>query len=143
MAIRMANYNDVNAVYELICELEKCEFNKEKFKTTYKINLINDSLHYYVFEEDEIILGFGSLAVLRPLHHEERVAEIQELIVRKEARGRGVGKAILIYIESIARSLNLERIEIASNLKRLDAHRFYEREGYLKTHTKLNKLIPL
>jgi PhnO protein len=139
MAIRKANYNDAGSVYELICNLESFEFDREKFETRFKMNLINDAMHYYVFEEGENILGFGSLIILSPLHHAGKIGEIQELVVKKDVRGRSIGKKILEHIEGIVTNMELETIEIASNLKRADAHRFYEREGYQKTHTKLTK----
>ena len=41
----------------------------------------------------------------------------------------------------IAKEEGCARLEVDSNQKRVDAHRFYEREGMRKTHFKLVKSL--
>jgi GNAT superfamily N-acetyltransferase len=57
--------------------------------------------------------------------------EIGGLVVAEGERGRGVGALLLAHVESWARSLGLTKVGVHSNVVRADAHRFYERAGYV------------
>ena len=47
-------------------------------------------------------------------------------------RSQGVGKALLDWLRPEARRQGCDQIHLDSRLIRLDAHRFYEREGFEK-----------
>jgi GNAT superfamily N-acetyltransferase len=57
-------------------------------------------------------------------------AEIAALIVDKDIRGKGVGAELLKYAETWAQENHLNLVTVCSNIKRTDAHRFYQRNGY-------------
>lgn len=57
-------------------------------------------------------------------------AEIGGLIVTADARGRGIGHALLAAAELWARDRGLPEMRVRSNVIRERAHRFYERCGY-------------
>jgi len=54
---------------------------------------------------------------------------LQDLVTDKDQRGRGVGAALLAAAGEWARGHGCNHLELTSGLGRLDAHRFYEREG--------------
>ena len=66
---------------------------------------------------------------------------LEAVFVSAAARGQGVGAAMLAVAEERARARGAAVISLASNAKRLDAHRFYERHGYVKSHVALRKRI--
>jgi PhnO protein len=73
------------------------------------------------------------------LHHNGLVYEIQEMYVLPEYRSRGVGKILLdTLIERISVD-DYVLLEVCSSFKRLDAHRFYEANGFEKTTYKFKK----
>lgn len=57
-------------------------------------------------------------------------AELGGLIVTAEARGRGLGRALLQRGEAWARNNGCARLRVRSRQRRAAAHRFYERVGY-------------
>jgi PhnO protein len=57
---------------------------------------------------------------------------LQDLVVTEPARGQGVGSRLLAAAAAWARERECTHLDLASGLKRVDAHRFYEREGMLK-----------
>ena len=61
------------------------------------------------------------------------VALLDELYVAPDARGRGLGSALLAAAESFTRERGGRLIEIAVDGADADAHRFYERHGYTAT----------
>jgi len=58
--------------------------------------------------------------------------EIMQLLVDKNARGRGVGTAMLAEIERLVRRRGFKIIRLSSRNERADAHRFYRRNGYVE-----------
>ena len=51
----------------------------------------------------------------------------------------GIGKQMLQEAIRIANEKQCMQIELDSDQKRIDAHRFYEKNGFLKTHYKFVK----
>ena len=54
---------------------------------------------------------------------------LQDLVVTKAHRSRGVGQALLDAASDWARDRGCTHLDLSSGLGRIDAHRFYEREG--------------
>ena len=70
------------------------------------------------------------------LHHAAPIAEVQEMYVVPQYRSMGVGARLLHALVDFARSCNAENVELSSQKKRVDAHRFYVREGFQNNHLK-------
>ena len=54
---------------------------------------------------------------------------VDDLVTDSAKRSHGYGKALLTWLTSEARSHGCRFLTLDSGLKRLDAHRFYRREG--------------
>lgn len=57
-------------------------------------------------------------------------ADIGALIVDTQVRSQGVGASLMKTAEKWASDKNLKLMRVRSNIKRSDAHRFYQRQGY-------------
>src|SRR3954452_24472691 len=87
---------------------------------------------------DALVLLAHDGAGMVALHRVPRVAEggafvrITALVVRREARGRGVARALLNASESAARHWGCDLIEVSSGRRpeRAFAHRFYRAAGF-------------
>jgi GNAT superfamily N-acetyltransferase len=56
---------------------------------------------------------------------------VYELVTKEDRRSEGLGKQLLDWLEDLARQEGCERIALSSNVRRKDAHRFYEEKaGY-------------
>jgi GNAT superfamily N-acetyltransferase len=64
-------------------------------------------------------------------------AEVLGLIVDKEHRGQGIGKALLDGAVRWAVEHGYNKLRVRSNVIREDAHRFYEREGFRRVKTQV------
>jgi GNAT superfamily N-acetyltransferase len=62
---------------------------------------------------------------------DEPFVEIGGLVVADGARGRGIGPRLIDQACEWARSLGCAKVGVHSNVLRADAHRFYEREGFV------------
>ncbi len=66
---------------------------------------------------------------------------LESVFVSAAARGQGVGAAMIAFAEERARARGAQVVSLSSNGKRLDAHRFYERHGYAKSHVAFRKKL--
>jgi GNAT superfamily N-acetyltransferase len=63
-----------------------------------------------------------------------RVAQIESVHVAEAWRGKGAGEALLRWAIAEAKARRCFRLQLTSNKGRKDAHRFYERLGFAKSH---------
>lgn len=81
--------------------------------------------------DDDEVIGVCQLVVFR---HFQRTAgwcaEVESVYVRSDQRGRGVGSALMGFVEEIARVRGCYRLQLTSRNERVDAHRFYRSLGY-------------
>ena len=137
--LRPATAEDVDAVYGLICELKQAELDRSAFHAGFAANLLDHNMRYQLAEQNGHIIGMIGLHMQFHLHHANWNGEIQELVVMPQARGLRVGSQLLAWAEEFARQAGAEMTELSTSVKRLDAHRFYLREGYTQSHFRFTK----
>ncbi|WP_105968528.1 GNAT family N-acetyltransferase [Streptomyces geranii] len=90
------------------------------------------ALHVLAVREDGVALGTGRLlsgeAAVGRTGGDLTVGSLGRLAVRKEARGLGVGVALVRGIEEAARELGLAAVDLHAQTSALG---FYERLGYV------------
>ena len=142
MQIRKANNEDVHDIHRFVCELEDEQFNFELFQQLFLQNIITPNYHYLIAIDGDKAVGYISCHGQMLLHHLGLVYEIQEIFVDKEYRSKGVGKELLNALEETISEENYELLEVASNMRRKDAHRFYLANGFECTSYKFKKMKP-
>lgn len=139
--IQKADEKDVKGIHKLLCILEKEEFDFLIFMQYFCMNLADENIYYYVYKVNNEIVGFISLYEKYTLHHCAKTAEIVELVVDPKYRNQRIGEKLLFHIFNLAKSLELEEIELSTSMYRVDAQRFYERHGFIKNHYNLVKKL--
>jgi len=86
----------------------------------------------FVAERDGNIGGWIHLTRRDTLLGTSR-AEIVGLMVKADARGQGVGKALVAAGLKWSRAKGIARVRVTSNLKRTDSHPFYKNLGFTLT----------
>jgi len=84
----------------------------------------------WVARADRGVVGWIHAYVARHLVLDPYV-EIGGLVVGEGNRGRGIGPRLIDQACAWARALGCDRVGVHSNVVRADAHRFYEREGFV------------
>lgn len=89
----------------------------------------------YVAERDGLVVGTFHLTFIRQVSNRGRlIAQVESVVVAKSARSRGVGTAMMNWAIDEARRRGCLRLQLTTNVARVDAHRFYERLGFAPTH---------
>jgi GNAT superfamily N-acetyltransferase len=73
---------------------------------------------------------FTVMVFSSPSHHGTRQAILDAVVVTRSCRGQGVGGAMLRHALNIAAASGCYKMTLSSNLKRVDAHRFYDDLGF-------------
>ena len=76
------------------------------------------------------VVGFGSLSVKNQLWQAGYSGRVDELVVDREYRNRGIGTRLLDELVAAARAQGCRCVELDSAFHRQAAHRFYERRGF-------------
>ena len=96
--------------------------------------------HLYVAEAEGAIVGTFMLSRLPGLTGRGRPhVELRSVQVDQRKRSMGIGALMVAYAEQEAQRMGAVALELTSNLKRVDAHRFYERLGFAKSHAGFKK----
>ena len=81
------------------------------------------------------VVGTFSLAFIPNISNGGgRVAQIESVHVAEAWRGKGAGEAMLQWAIAESKARGCFRLQLTSNKGRKDAHRFYERLGFAKSH---------
>ena len=108
--------------------------------------LTNDNKHNVIigFENEQTrkIVGFVHAELYESLYMDTGL-NILGLAVDSNFQGQGIGKKLMSAIEDYALKNNISFIRLNSNVRRVEAHKFYESIGYIcdKTQKRLIKKL--
>ena len=108
--------------------------------------LTNDNKHNVIigFENEQTrkIIGFVHAELYESLYMDTGL-NILGLAVNSNFQGQGIGKKLMSSIEDYALKNNISYIRLNSNVRRVEAHKFYESIGYIcdKTQKRLIKKL--
>jgi len=98
--------------------------------------LADPAVHIFIAEDDGNAMGNIICKVVErldnPFTFAAKILHIDQISVRPEMHGRGIGAALLKHAELLARELKAERIILDSWDFNLGAHAFFERMGFQK-----------
>jgi GNAT superfamily N-acetyltransferase len=67
--------------------------------------------------------------------------KVESVKVKAARRSGGIGAQIIAFCEDYARTHGAAAMELTSNKTRKDAHRFYERLGFIRSHEGFKKKL--
>jgi GNAT superfamily N-acetyltransferase len=133
--IRAATAQDEDAVLALIPQLfeapgrRPADYTEEVGRTGVRRAIGQAYSDILLALDGDHVLGLASVyADIQSIRYGPR-CWLQDLVVSKDARSRGIGKMLLDAATDWARDLGCTHLQLSSGLGRVDAHRFYRREG--------------
>jgi GNAT superfamily N-acetyltransferase len=88
-----------------------------------------------VAEVDGVVQGTFQLTIIPNMSYVGgKLAQVESVVVDAPMRGRGLGEAMIAWAVAEAKRRGCFRLQLTSNKARTDAHRFWERLGFVRTH---------
>jgi len=134
--IRKATMKDLDVLTELDLGYQKYENSLDKrikvstWKETKDVNkkFMKLGTLYFIAEENGISLGF--IDINFRLQGQERTGVIHTLFVKKEARGKGIGRKLAQYVLKLFKKNKCTRIASFSHIANKNAQSFWRRNGF-------------
>jgi GNAT superfamily N-acetyltransferase len=118
------------------------EANRPAYEAAFAAIAASPGVALYVAEDGGEIVGTFQLALLPGLTGRGALrAKLEAVQVRRDRRSRRLGAAIVARAVAIAQAAGAAAMELTSNKRRLDAHRFYERLGFARSHDGFKKRL--
>ncbi|HRH56585.1 MAG TPA: GNAT family N-acetyltransferase [Chitinophagales bacterium] len=125
-----ATLEDADALLSLVHQLEHF-ISKESLLNNLSRNLADKDYRIFVAKYNNTVVAFAELHFTHFIHETNPRARLTSFCVDSTFRNKNIGSEFLKYIEEFCRTINYLRIELTSNIRRSDAHRFYENNGYV------------
>lgn len=103
-----------------------------------------DPAHLLVAVRDEVdaVVGTMQLTLLPGLSRAAATRlQIEGVRVAPPTQGSGLGSALLRWAEDYGRSRGARLAQLTTDKRRTDAHRFYERLGYVASHEGMKRSL--
>jgi predicted N-acetyltransferase YhbS len=87
------------------------------------------------------VVGLITSHIVPSIHDNDPVAWLTTLVVLEDARGAGVGSALVKHIEEWASRNGAKRLSVTSAMHREETHAFYEKRDYARTGLRFSKRL--
>lgn len=131
--IRHATEADLPALIELIRQLNAPGAAQTEASISTAFRAIGETPNHHVFvtEVDGAVVGTYALIVIQQLSHTGgRSAIVEDVVVRSDQQGRGIGQAMMQHAADQARAHSCYKIVLSSGKARQAAHAFYRKLGF-------------
>jgi ribosomal protein S18 acetylase RimI-like enzyme len=135
VSVESAVHDDLPAIRDLLEELLEAVEDDEYFESDRALEncsvLMDDATsRILVAKEGGTVVGFINLTVRRTILHSEPSSLIDELVVAKSHRGKGIGRILVDAAVSASRELGCSEIEVSTEKANSAARRFYRKCGF-------------
>jgi predicted N-acetyltransferase YhbS len=87
------------------------------------------------------VVGLVTSHIFPSIHDSAPVAWLTTLVVLEDARGAGIGSALVDYVEKWAVRQGATRLSLTSGVQRRETHDFYLRRNYENTGLRFTKKL--
>jgi GNAT superfamily N-acetyltransferase len=141
LTIRPATDSDSTAISQLVGQLGYPASAHEIAPRLADLNAHPPSTAVVAETPAGSVVGIATAHIFYSLHKSEPIAWLTSLVVDDDARGIGIGSALLAYAERWAVDNGAIRLTLSSANHRREAHEFYERRGYEISGVRLSKQL--
>lgn len=124
-------------IIELMNQLSCCKINNiEQIKDYYCFINSSNNQYHYVIEHDDIIICSATLLIEKKIIHDfKSVGHIEDLIVHKNYRKKGLGKKIINRLIEISKNNNCYKVILNCNKHCIP---FYEKLNFINKNVEMS-----
>ena len=142
--VRRAIKSDIPAVSKLAIELidsvkNSGDIAKHVLSENSRNALTNPNSYILVAETEEKVIGFISFMTRKTIMHSGPCGLIDELVVSKRHRRKGVGKELIKAAVEECKKLRCCEVEVSTEFTNVNAREFYKHCGFEETGVILEK----
>jgi ribosomal protein S18 acetylase RimI-like enzyme len=127
---------DYKDIYRLNIQLGyDYDINKTEKRIEYILNNTKDKI--IVAEYGHTIIGYIHITPYE-LMYSDSLINILGFVVEEKSRNKSIGKRLLNEAEAYAKKNNFAGIRLVSGCERINAHAFYEKNGYTNRKNQKN-----
>jgi GNAT superfamily N-acetyltransferase len=149
LVLRKARADDLEAIIRLHEEDELGAHgdawtaeNRPAYEAAFAAIQKNPANQLFVAERDGQVIGTSQLTFIPNLTGRGALrVKLESVKVRSTLRSQGIGARMIAFAEQAARAGGARLLELSSNKTRTDAHRFYERIGFARSHEGFKKKL--
>ncbi|MEN3615782.1 GNAT family N-acetyltransferase [Plantactinospora sp. ZYX-F-223] len=141
MRIRSARSADAEAINELLDQLGYPQDGQATTAARIQTWVDDSASAAYVADAQGDLHGVIAVHICPFFERDGAWGRIVALVVSDRARGQGVGSRLVAAAESFAASHGCLRMEVTSGDRRPDAHKFYQRRGYVDQAGKSSRFL--
>jgi len=134
MDYRIGNRKDLTGILELYKQLGNSNgslFTVNEANKIWDANIENNNIKYFITEEENKILGSLYICIIPNLSNNGKsIGFIENVIVDEKYRNKGIGKKLMEMAIEYAKENNCYKVTLQSGIKRMEAHKFYEKIGF-------------
>jgi GNAT superfamily N-acetyltransferase len=129
MQIRELDLKELLSAYDVVSQLRTALTYDEFEDLIYEMR----SMEYKMFGimDGEKLITYAGVAIQTNLYHKRHLF-VFDLVTDEKHRSNGYGEMMLEYLRDFAKMGMCENIVLSSGVQREDAHRFYEKNGFVK-----------
>lgn len=87
------------------------------------------------------VVGLITVHIIASIHDNDPVAWLTTLVVLEDARGAGIGSALVRHVEEWAAQRGAKRLSVTSGIQRQATHEFYDKRDYERTGLRFTKRL--
>ncbi|WP_417278236.1 GNAT family N-acetyltransferase [Celeribacter sp.] len=133
LTIRRARWGDKDALLEMIHALAHHHGDEPELDLPGLIDLMRADLPWLrllVAERDGALVGYAGLVGGVRLHHGQKTLDLHHLYIAKEARGQGVGRALISEAKATAIAMGCHSLTVGTQDQNLVAQATYRACGF-------------
>lgn len=146
MPVRQAQESDLHAMVELLRQLAKVEsnfrFDPQKQRAGLELLLADPHSLVFVVEIGGMIAGMATLQRLISTHEGGVVGRVEDVVIHRNFRGKGIGKQLLNHLKAVCQELGYQRLQLLADETNTNGETFYASQGLQPTNFKQWRWYP-
>ena len=139
--LREARREDIRRIVQMLADddfahgREKLSGDMTSYHAAFDAIAADPNNTLYVWDEDGEAMGCLQLTFLPGMSYQGSwTAQVEGVRVDSAMRGEGIGEEMMKFVIAESRKRGCRSLQLKTDKRRIDAHRFYERLGFVMSH---------